>query len=72
MTDNQLADIMHQLGYKTDMRDVPVTVTIAHNRTDVALYPRLHVHNEGMWVEAQPFFEQLLDKSLINMIKSIN
>jgi hypothetical protein len=70
MTDNQLAEVLQELGYKTDMRDVTRWEKRGHNRDELVGYSRLHVIDQDQWVLAQPFFERLLDNSLIELIRN--
>lgn len=70
MNDTKLAECLQACGYETEVRDVPVAVTRRHNDTEIENYPRLHVRLNGEWKEAHPFFEKLLDESLIYMLKS--
>jgi hypothetical protein len=72
MTDEQLSQIFCELGYTTEKRDLPVAVQLTHGLTRVECYPRLHVLVSGQWTEAHPYFEQLLDKSLMQIIKSFS
>lgn len=70
MTDQQLAEVLQELGYKTEMRDVISWEQRGHSRDEPVTYSRLHVHNGDQWVLAQPFFERLLDNSLIELIRN--
>lgn len=70
MTDKQLAEVLQELGYKTEMRDELNWEKRGHSRDEPVTYSRLHVHNGDQWVLAQPFFERLLDNSLIELIRN--
>ena len=70
MTDQQLAEVLQELGYKTEMRDELNWEKRGHSRDEPVTYSRLHVHIGDQWVLAQPFFERLLDNSLIELIRN--
>ena len=70
MTDKQLAEVLQELGYKTEMRDELNWEKRGHSRDEPVTYSRLHVLDQDQWVLAQLFFEKLLDESLIELIRN--
>ena len=68
-TDQQLTEMLTDFGYEVQMRDILVYERRHHNRDEPVVYSRLHALAGNNWVEAQPFFEKLLNDSLVDMIK---
>lgn len=70
MNEQSLRDALNKLGYVTEVIEVPVWRKAYHNRDELTIVSRLHVVEAGVKKPAKEFFEQLLDKSIINFIKN--
>jgi len=71
LTDGQLADLLKEVGYETQMADVTEWRSEYHNRCEPVTVSRLHVVlSDGSKKPAKEFFEKLIDESIINIIKN--
>lgn len=68
-TDQQLTEMLTDFGYEVQTRDTLVYERRHHCRDEPVIYSRLHVLDGNNWVEAQPFFEKLLNDSLVDLVK---
>jgi len=71
LTDTQLAEYLHLIGYITEMVDIPEWRTEYHNRCEPVTVARLHVVlSDGSKKPAKEFFEKLIDETIINLLKN--
>lgn len=68
-TDQQLTEMLTDFGYEVQTRDILVYERRHHNRDEPVIYSRLHVLVNNNWELAQPFFEKLLNDSLVDIVK---
>ena len=71
LTDAQLTALLNEIGYKTEMVDVPGWRKEYHNRLEPYMIPRLHVVlSDGSKKPAKEFFETIIDEAIIDIIKN--
>jgi hypothetical protein len=73
ITEEKLAEYITMLGYETAMFDVLEWRNEYHNRCEPYYVRRLHVvFSDGSKKPAKDFFEQIIDETIINLLKNKN